>query len=334
MGALFKQVWVKAFHLEGRLFRSLRDIFIPGKIAVEFFKGKQKRYPPPVQFLFVVMFFFLFIFNHFVGMNGVRYQSNSSGVRLEERREKIDFYEAGRRYAEVKRMWQAFDSLPPAYRTPQARIALDSVIRRTFGDATAGMSRALALADSSDSNVLDSININLGFRSMRIASLDIFQLEADSIIRKYRVESWIDKVSVRQGVKAMKTPDALVKTYLGSMVWTILALVAILSLLLGLLYRKQRRYYVEHFVFLLYQHTALFLALTAMICINHFLPFPSWLWISLMLGMAISPFLAMKRYYAQNFWRTAWKWLFFSLAYIVGFVLLFTVGIMVVFFFF
>ncbi|MCK6695683.1 MAG: hypothetical protein L6Q97_26705, partial [Thermoanaerobaculia bacterium] len=41
MAALFKQVWVKAFHLEGKLFRSLRDIFIPGKIAVEFFKGIQ-----------------------------------------------------------------------------------------------------------------------------------------------------------------------------------------------------------------------------------------------------------------------------------------------------
>ncbi len=334
MGALFKQVWVKAFHLEGRLFRSLRDIFIPGKIAVEFFKGKQKRYPPPVQFLFVVMFFFLFIFNHLIGTEGVRFRANQPGARVEERKEKINFYEAGRQYAEVKKMWQAFDSLPPDYRTPQARQSLDSVIRRVFGDAATKMSRALEMPDSTDRSSLDSITINLGIRSMRIASLDIFQLEADSIIKKYRVEHWIDKVSVRQGVKAMKTPEALVRTYMGSMVWTILALVAVLSLLLGLLYRKQRRYYVEHFVFLLYQHTALFLALTALISINHFFPFPLWLWITLTLWLAISPFLAMKRYYAQNIWQTAWKWLFFSLVYIAGFLILFTVGILVVFFFF
>lgn len=334
MAALFRQVWVKAFHLEGRLFRSLHDIFIPGKIAVEFFKGKQKRYPPPIQFLFVVMFFFLLIFNHLIGTNGVRYRANQSGARLEERKEKINFYEAGRQYAEVKRMWQAFDSLPPDYRTPQARQALDSVIRRTFGDATANMSRALEMADSTDRESLDSITINLGVRSMRIASLDIFQLEADSIIKKYGIESWIDKASVRQGIKAMKTPDALVRTYMGSMVWTILALVAALSLLLGLLYRRQRRYYVEHFVFLLYQHTSTLLALTLIICINHFLTFPLWLWIGLMLWLAFSQLLAMKRYYAQNIWQTAWKWLVFSLVYLVGFLALFTAGIMVVFFFF
>ncbi|MCK6695839.1 MAG: hypothetical protein L6Q97_27500, partial [Thermoanaerobaculia bacterium] len=278
----------------------------------------QKRYPPPVQFLFVVMFFFLFIFNHLVGTDGVQYRANQSGARVEERKEKINFYEAGRQYAEVKRMWQAFDSLPPDYRTPQARQALDSVIRRTFGDATTRMSRALEMSDSTDRASLDSITINLGVRSMRIASLDIFQLEADSIIKKYRVESWIDKASVRQGIKAMKTPEALVRTYMGSMVWTILVLVAVLSLLLGLLY----------------QHTALFLTLTVLICINHFLPFPLWLWIMLLLCLAASPFLAMKRYYGQNFWQTAWKWLLFSLVYLAGFLVLFTMGILVVFFFF
>lgn len=335
MTALFRQMWVKAFHLEGKLFRSLRDVFVPGKIAVEFFKGKQKRYPPPVQFLFVVMFFFLFVFTHFVGTNGIRFQANRSGVRMEEQQEeRIDFYEAGRRYAEMKRMQATFDSLPAALRTPEARQAFDSMMQHTHGDAIFRFSRALAQSDPSAAGKLDSITLNLGVRSIKVATADMFQLEADAIIEKYRLESWIDKLSIRQGVKTMKAPDALVRTYLGSLVWTILALVALLSLLLGLLYWRQKRYYVEHFVFLLYQHTALFLALTLLICINHFLPLSFWMWILVLLWMALGPFLAMKRFYSQGLWTTFWKWSLFSLIYIAGFALLFTMGILVVFFFF
>lgn len=334
MAALFKQMWVRVFHLEGRLFRSLRDIFIPGKISVEFFKGKQKRYPPPVQFLFVVMFFFIFTFNHLIGTGGVHFQTNKSGVNIEERKEKFDLYATGRQYTEVRRMWQAFDSLPTAYRTPVVREALDSILRQTHGNAADKFSRALAATDSTNAGVLDSLPLSLGFHSIKIATQDIFQLEPDAIIERYRIESWVDKVLVRQGIKTMKTPDALVKTYLGSLVWTILALIAVLSPLLALLYRKQHRYYVEHFVFLLYQHTALFLVLTVVILINYFLPLPLWFWISFLLWLTISQLLAMKRFYGQSGWQTLWKWLLFSSIYLIGFVVLFTAGTLVVFFLF
>lgn len=331
MAALFKQMWIKTFHLEGRLFRSLRDIFIPGKITVEFFKGKQKRYPPPVQFLFVVMFFFLFSFNHLVGTKGIRFSTNQSGVNMQERKERFDLYETGKQYTAVQRLWQEYDSLPPAYQTPAVREALDSLFNRTYGDAADKFSRALSSADPSAAGVLDSMAINLGFHSIKIATPDIFQLEPEAIIAKYHIESWLDKIMVRQGIKTMKAPESLVKTYMGSLVWTILAQIALLSLLLFLLYWKQHRYYVEHFVFLLYQHTALFLILTIAIWIHYFMRFPWWLWVLLLNSLPISQLMAMRRFYGQGFWLTFGKWAFFSIIYLVGFILFFTIGILVVF---
>lgn len=42
------------FHLDGKFFTTLRHLFIPGKLTVEFFSGHHKRYAHPVQ-LFIVL---------------------------------------------------------------------------------------------------------------------------------------------------------------------------------------------------------------------------------------------------------------------------------------
>jgi hypothetical protein len=74
-------------------------------------------------------------------------------------------------------------------------------------------------------------------------------------------------VCLNKGIKSHKTPDALGHAYVGSLTWTILALIAIMSGFLALLYRSQRRYYVEHFIFLLHFHTGTMLLLLLLLAI-------------------------------------------------------------------
>jgi len=193
------------------------------------------------------------------------------------------------------------------------------------------------LAPESDSIIgraPDSLSFSLGFRQIRVAVMDLFELSADAIISKYQLTKWTDKALIRQGIKSVKEPKTLLKTYIGSLGWTLLVLVALMSGVLTLLYRRRGRYYVEHFIFLLHQHTSIFLLLTASLFINQFYKLPNWFWICLTTWIVLTPLFSMRRYYRQGWLKTIAKWLIFSFVYFVGFVILFISSMLLVFFIF
>src|SRR5262245_60484049 len=49
---VMQQLWFRVLHLESRSWRVLWRLFIPGQVSIDYFSGKRKRYPPPVQFFF------------------------------------------------------------------------------------------------------------------------------------------------------------------------------------------------------------------------------------------------------------------------------------------
>lgn len=341
LGSLFKQVWFRVLHLESRSLRFMFLLFIPGYVTSEFFSGRQKRYPQPIRFFFIVAFLFLFTLNH-LGMGtptGIQAQKSDKGLVFKSNPKadvvKYDFYELGRKRAEFEIMQREIDSLPPEYRTPLVRKAMDSLLRRTYGDAVDKFGSLLSLgADSTATdNNQDSLDLNLGFRSFRVATLDAFNLDADAIVAKYEVKNWLDKVAIRQGLKTLKDPGALMKSFLGSLAWTLLGLVALMAGVLKLMYLRQKRFYVEHFILLLNEHSSMFLLLIVAFWINAVLPLGK-LWIPLILWLVVSPVFALRNYYRQGWGITIGKSLVFFIAYTISFFLLFILGMMIVFFIF
>lgn len=341
LGNLFKQVWFRVLHLESRSLRFMLLLFIPGYVTSEFFSGRQKRYPQPIRFFFIVAFLFLFTLNHLGmgGSTGFQAQKSDKGLMFKRNANadvvKYDFYELGRKRAEFEIMQQEIDSLPPEYRTPLVRKAMDSLLRRTYGDAVDKFGSLLSLgADSTATDESqDSLDLNVGFRSYRVATLDAFKLDADAIVVKYGVKSWLDKVAIRQGLKTLKDPGALMKSFLGSLAWTLLGLVAFMAGVLKLLYLRQKRFYVEHFILLLNEHASMFLLLIAALWVNAVFPLGK-LWIPLVVWLLISPVFALRNYYHQSWGITIGKSLVYFIAYMFGFILLFTLGMMIVFFIF
>jgi hypothetical protein len=339
VGDLMQQLWFRVLHLESRSWRVLWRLFIPGQVSIDYFSGKRKRYPPPVQFFFVIMFFFLLLLNHLVGDTGhIGFKETDKGFQVNPSdtiTPPADLYELGQRYTRMQRLRSEFDSLPPEYRTPEVRAALDSIFQRTDGDVGEEMGKVFApVGDTLPARAPDSLSFSLGIRKIRVSVMDLFELPADSIITKYHLSHWADKVLIRQGIKSVKEPKALLKTYIGSLAWTLLALVALMSGVLTLLYWRRRRYYVEHFIFLLHQHTGIFLLLTASLFVNQFYRLPKWFWVCLITWIVLSPLLAMHRYYSQGWLKTFAKWLIFFFAYLAGFVILFISSMLFVFFIF
>ncbi len=338
LGGLFKQLWFRVLHLESRSLRFMLLLFIPGYVTKEFFAGRQKRFPQPIRFFFITAFLFLFTLNHLSKPTSYRAQQTDHGLvfngKPSPQKIKYDFYELGKRQTEFETMRQEFDSLPEEYRTPLVRKAVDSLLQRTYGEAVEKFGAIMAMADTTQGGGADSISFNLGFRkSIRLATADAFRLDPDSIISKYAIRSWVDQMAVKQGLKTLQDPSALMQAYLGNLAWTILALVVLMAGVLKLLYLRQRRFFVEHFFLMLNEHSALFLILLVAILINAVFPLKT-LWLIPTLWSFLSPVLAMKQYYGQS-----WKWTILKstallIAYLLGFILLFTLGMLIVFFVF
>jgi hypothetical protein len=178
------------------------------------------------------------------------------------------------------------------------------------------------------------VNLFNGQGKAQIAVMDLVRYEPEEIIRRYQLNNWLQRTIVRQAIKSYKTPEAFLHAALGSLTWAILVLVATMSSVLGLLYIRQNRYYVEHFIFLLHFHTgAMLLLLIAtlgeqfhlwgddMVGVAAFLPFP---------GM----YIGMFRYYNQGWLKTLVKFWLYSICYLVAFILMFALGMVVVFAFY
>ncbi len=284
------------------------------------------------------MFFFLFTLNHYVTDSrknlrlsmkegrGVNINPNDTIVPP------IDLYQLGQKYTRLQRYRNALDSLPPAYRTPEVKAALDSLFLRVEGDADSEFAKIFSASkDSVPAPPPDSLPFNLGLKQIKVPVADVFEHDAEYLIRKYQFTNWMDKMLLRQGLKSIKEPQALVRAYIGSLAWTLLLLVALMASVLTLLYIRSKRYYVEHFIFLLHEHTAIFLILTLAILLARFTQLDHYIWGATIGWFLIAPMLALKRYYQENWFWTMLKSIVFSITYLVGFSFLFIGSILVVF---
>jgi hypothetical protein len=230
----------------------------------------------------------------------------------------------------------ARDSLPPEWRTPEIRQAVDSVVRIVEGPWEAATKFFLdrsneASAGQIPPSKLDTVTLNFVNNALPIASRDLVYLSADSIIQKYGFKSWNEKVTVRQGLKSIKSPQSLIHRYVGSLGWTILVLIALMSGVFYLLYLRGGRYYTEHFIFLMHQQSGFFLVLFFAMFVNDYLFTVGWGWLAVLGWGPVSMLLAMKWYYRERWGWTLAKWLVATLVYSLGFVALFIATLLVVF---
>lgn len=103
-------------------------------------------------------------------------------------------------------------------------------------------------------------------------------------------------------------------------------LVPFYALILYVLYRRTRRYYVEHLIFSLHFHSFVFVALLFYLLVSSYLS-AQYVWLNqllvslLLLGTLVYLFLALKRVHQQTFSRTAIKFALMIGSYAISFLL-------------
>jgi len=99
----------------------------------------------------------------------------------------------------------------------------------------------------------------------------------------------------------------------------------LLALVMKALYWRQKRYYVEHLLFLIHNHAFVFLAATLMILIGrapYTDPVMGWLWAAASMYMAWYLFRAMRKVYSQGRGITLAKYLTLGATYLGTFVIM------------
>lgn len=340
MRDLFSKFFSSLTHLDNKFLKMAWRLLMPGLVTVEYFQGKIKRYPHPLQFFFIVMFFFLLLLSKrfdeaTLNIFGGNFQIGGESVTTYGHAtvSRARLFEALQRCMAAKEFHEAIDSLPPVWKSDSiARLALDSLDQRVNQPWVTATSMMLhSMSEPELSNDLDSVNLFMGLPHVKLSTKDFVTLDADSIIRKYQLETWYDKITVKQGIKAVRDQHGFINRYLGSFAWAILVLIAGLALLLRALYFKKRPYYVEHFIFLLHLQAGSFLLLTIAYLVNDFVFFLDWGWLLVIGWFMLMPFPAMYRFYGDSWGWTLLKGFIFTLFYYLGIVALFIATLLIVF---
>ncbi len=286
------------FNIDSSAYRTLWAIFVPGRLTTEFFRGRHKKFAPPLR-LFILMAIF--------HLGVLAYLSNKHfRPQLEEMTQKNYLQSYHGQYE------QELDSIQ------------DQVTRIFDGNRT-----VVAAMDSIDVRIKRTERDSSGFgyfdirtwpkletRPLNYATNDLFAMETDDFLDKYGVEGLINRVQVRQFVRLRKDPYEFAQFVLGQFTWMVLLMMPAIALILKLLYIRRNRYFVEHLVFGFHYHAFAFLVLSIGMLIDQKLgPFTG---IGMLLTL-VYLYIAMIRFYGQGWFKTLVKFFILNNFYMIIF---------------
>lgn len=312
-----RELWhdfVESFlNFDAKIFRTLKALFIPGKLTTEYFKGKHISYIPPVRiFLMMAVFHFAVLgFSDFKAFN----------INVIENKGKTDLRRAAYQATFLDQLDTAKQKVVKKFdNNANVRRALDTLSHQ-FKDAR---------QDTADLGYLDfHRDFTAKGRELRIAQKDIYELPFDTIAKRYHIHGFLEKIQVRQSIRLISENANFSTFLLSKLIWMVLLMMPALALVLKLLYIRRRKYFVEHLVFSFHYHAFAFLVVGVAIAITGWFnnsnpkedaPLPM---IFAFLAIMIYLFIAMRRVYKQGFWKTFIKFNILNFSYIFIFTLFF-----------
>lgn len=315
MSDVLWKLWTTTFHLDNKFLRTMRYLFVPGKLTIEYFSGRQKRYYHPVQFYFVTLFFLVLVISF-------RNRNREVAPQL------INLFPTAN---------QQFFNGQVGLRD-SLRMALDTSRRLSLSPAANRQLATLIDAAMNDRvfNLLeDTLDLQFWKGNYLFAFPEVMRLPVDSLLKKQKVEHPLDRWLAKQALRGAVQPEKLNSFWVGSVSWVLLVLVGVMAGWLKLLYWRHNRYFVEHFVFLLHLQTGLLMAVLITVLLRTLIPAtPKNLAAIIVLWPTLGYWLGLKRYYGQSFWRTTWKFIGFQFLYLISLILVAatSVGLAILFF--
>lgn len=330
-GHALEEVFESFWHLDGRVFRTLRDLLRPGHTALEYLAGHRQRYLPPLR-IFVIMSLLAF----FVGTATIHFEEkplspevdvtaitqSTTVAEVERNRDRmLAELEEGRKDA-----GKVIPGVDTAIIATQVKIqgeAANRIVELTEGKNAAAASspeKNTTEVPPSKGELFSSDNEAWDAKTnpVKIGWLPGFANE------------WLTRRAshATENIRRMENrPDRWFQTFMGSLPSALFVLVPVFALMLKLTYFFKRRLYMEHLVVALYSHVFLLMALTAIFALmaasDAVAAHANWLSILLniatvllLMWMPLYLLLMQKRVYAQGWPMTLLKYSVIGFVYV------------------
>lgn len=343
-GHALEEVLESFWHLDGRIFRTLRDLFVPGRVAAGYLAGHRVRYVAPLR-----LFIILSLITFFVGKLTLHIDSEGaiqidagpakSGIVVGDTRvDESDFRNAKTVEEVIALRTKFLDGIAAENRQSKAGPVLSALLdfakrkidqksraRMIELGATPAQLRMLDMPHDAAAATAAAKSAAAAPVPRAASSPDPVAAGSDlGVLDRWFVRR-VEKIQENAEL-VQKNPDELLKRFLGAVPGALFVLMPLFALCLKALYIRSGRGYLEHLVVALYSHALMLVGLLfAFLLIGlqaiRGLPAPVdgllALTASFILFLLVPLYLLwmQKRVYAQNWLKTLTKYATLGLIY-------------------
>ena len=328
-GHAIEEVFESFWHLDGRVFRTLRDLLTPGHTAIEYLAGHRQRYLPPLR-IFVIMSLLAF----FVGRATIHLDEDPVNADLDVTPilQSQTVEEVNRNRDELLARLaqrQKKSALPGANAaTILAQVKIEGEAANRIVELTQGKNGSAAPASAKNGEKATRSKGELFSTKNEAWNPKTNPVKIDWLPDS--ANGWLTRKAshVIDNIQLMESrPDRFFQAFMSSLPSALFVLVPVFALMLKISYFFQRRLYMEHLVIALYSHVYLLMALTTIFVLMalsaavsahaHWLSVVSYILITLLLmWMPLYLLLMQKRVYGQGWIMTLLKYSIIGFVYV------------------
>ena len=272
-GHAVEEVLESFWHLDGRLFRTLRDLCVPGRLAANFLAGHRARYVPPLRLFLVLSVLTFFVGKltlHFDGNDALQFDTGDTPAAAERAPNRLHLRAAGD--ADTSD-FKAAKTVDEVFRI---RVEQQRALAKAQQDPGAGW-LLTAVGDVANKEIDDQARTRLrqlGATPEQLRVLDAPvpapapvaeapkpEAESGGVLQRW-FEHRLERLK-ENAERVRASPDEFIRLVLGAVPGALFLLVPVFALCLRLLYLRGRYGYLEHLVVAFYSHAFMLVALLA-----------------------------------------------------------------------
>lgn len=322
-GHAVEEVFESFWHLDGRIFRTLHQLLLPGRLAAAYLAGHRTRYIPPIR-LFVI----LSVLTFFVARLAVHVDAGALVSQTPRPPEVPGAFRDATTNDEVQQVRRAL--LAPLQ---QSREAMPASLRAPIDSAIAKVDRQAAKRERELKEHPPVASARKPAAAKPFTVQDMATQKSDPVEISFLpgfANRWLTGQAeiIRKNLpRISERPQLLVNAFFGSVPSALFVLVPLFAVLLKVFYLGSGRLYLEHLVVALYSHAFLCVALLGILLLSmlggQLAAVPGagvvigLLITALLLWMPLYLWLMQRRVYAQSRLVTTLKfvglgWLYFT----------------------
>lgn len=300
------------FNVDSKIFRTLFSLLSPGKLTIQYFKGRHKQYATPLR-LFLIMAVI-----HFAALALITGEDDINVFGSDGANEEKDAY--------YDLFLADFDTIKedvyPLFKNEAAVIAAIDTLEVRLDALTQDSTSVFYLERKG--------GVNFEGQDIEMAKVDVYTKTPGELVDLYEIEGFWNRLQAQQVIRIKRDGKSFSGFVLGKLIWMVALMMPALAFTLKLLYIRRKKFFVEHLVFSFHYHAFAFLVFTlAFLGVkvadltgnnmdeDQIAP----ILVLAFLGVMIYLFIAMKRVYKQGFIKTFIKYNALNFSYIFIFIL-------------